>query len=70
MNGTTYNKAGEATNQHYDMTNLTFVEMSIITAALQLYAREAYGITNNIHHTEAAEELSNKVTDLFCEEAK
>ena len=55
-------------NENKATVTLTEIEQHIIVNALMEYARKAYQLTGNIHHTEAAEKISEQFLDMYCEE--
>lgn len=55
------------TNCTTDLLGLTTLDLHLLNAALMYYARNAYGVTGNINHTEAVENLSDQILDIYCE---
>lgn len=45
---------------------LSAIEMHILSEAMGHYSRHAYALTQNEHHTTAAEELYSEVVEAYC----
>lgn len=46
----------------------TFIELHVIQQALQEYNRNAYRLTGNPDHAEAANRVYTEFTDLYCDD--